>query len=99
MRVAFTAEADADLERIGDWIARDNPRRADSFVEELVRKCLQIANAPKAFPLLPRHTESDIRRRVYRDYLIFYIILPDRIDVIHILHGATDYERLLFPDS
>ena len=38
MIVVFTAEAEADLERIGDFIAQDNPRRAASFVTELVER-------------------------------------------------------------
>ena len=33
------------------------------------------------------------------NYLIFYRINADAIDVIHILHGAMNYERLLFPED
>ncbi|WP_342588924.1 type II toxin-antitoxin system RelE/ParE family toxin [Rhizobium phaseoli] len=39
-----------------------------------------------------------IRRRPYGDYLIFYRI-ADAIEVLHVLRGAVDYERLLFPDE
>jgi toxin ParE1/3/4 len=31
--------------------------------------------------------------------LIFYRIGPDAKEVVHILHGARDYEPLLFPES
>ena len=37
MRSIFLPAAIADLEGIGDYIARDNPRRAISFVAELRR--------------------------------------------------------------
>ncbi len=40
-----------------------------------------------------------VRRRVYGHYLIFYRIGQNTIDVIHVLHGATDYERLLFSEN
>ena len=51
---------------------------------------------PQAFPLVPRFEHTGIRRRVHGNYLIFYRIGPDAVDIIHIMHGAMDYERLLF---
>ncbi len=35
MKVVFTREAEEGLERIGDYIAQDNPRRALSFIAAL----------------------------------------------------------------
>ena len=54
---------------------------------------------PEALPLVPLYETTGIRRRVYGNYLIFYRVGPKTIDVIHILHGAMDYERLLFPED
>lgn len=52
---------------------------------------------PHAFPLVPRHAASGIRRRPHGRYLIFYRVAAERIDVLHILNGAQDYEDILFP--
>lgn len=98
MIVVFTAEAEADLERVGDFIARDNPRRAVSFVTELVERCLQLADIPEGFQLVPRHASSGIRRRPHGSYLIFYRVDGGRIEILHILSGVRDWESLLFPD-
>lgn len=98
MIVVFTAEAEADLERVGDFIARDNPRRAVSFVTELVERCLQLADIPEGFPLVPRHASSGIRRRPHGSYLNFYRVDGGRIEILHILSGVRDWESLLFPD-
>jgi toxin ParE1/3/4 len=49
-----------------------------------------------AFPLVPGHHKSGIRRRVHGNYLIFYKVARDRIVVIRVLHGAMDYEARLF---
>ena len=49
MNVRLTAEAEADLERIADTIARDNPPRALTFVQELRAACLGLARSPSAF--------------------------------------------------
>jgi plasmid stabilization system protein ParE len=98
VKVVLTRTARTDLAAIGDWISRDSPRRALSFVGELRRRCRALGEHPRAFPLVPGHETDGIRRRVYGDYLIFYRIETDRVIVLRILHGARDYEPLLFPE-
>jgi toxin ParE1/3/4 len=97
MNVAFTAEAAADLESIGDHIARENPARALSFLQEIRAACMALGTTPFAFPLVPRYEHQGIRRRVLGNYLIFFRIEADQLVVIHILHGAMDYAPILFP--
>jgi len=97
MDVVVSAKAEADLQEIGDWIARDNPIRAASFVRELRTACATLADMPRAFPVLPRRAESGIRRKPYRSYLIFYSVGGKRVEILHVLHGARDYEKILFP--
>lgn len=99
MIVAFTEEAEADLERIGDHIAGDNPDRAVSFVGELVACCRRLADTPRGYPLVPRYRLSGVRRRPYGRYLVFYRVGAERIDILHVLHGAQDYEAILFPGA
>jgi toxin ParE1/3/4 len=99
MIVVITTEAEADLERLGDHIALSNPVRALSFVRELRQSCERLADMPEGFPLVPRYEDSGVRRRVHGNYLIFYRIGASTVDVIHVLHGAMDYERLLFPEG
>lgn len=96
MKVVLTDRARRDLEDIGDYIAQDNPTRARSFVHELIGKVRSIGDTPEASPLVPRYEHSGIRRRVHGAYLIFYRIEIEQVSVIHILHGAQDYEALLF---
>ena len=95
MRVVITDAARADLIEIGEFIRPHNPKRAESFVDELLDRCEALADMPRAFPLVPRYEQYGIRRYVYRDYLIFYRVLENLVEVIHILHGARDYEALL----
>lgn len=96
MKVRFTTEAKADLQQIGDYIAKDNPSRALSFVDELEQKCLTIATSAKAFPLVPRYEKYGIRRRVHGSYLIFYRVEAEQVVIVHVLHGAMDYAAILF---
>ena len=99
MKVRFSDQALGDLRRIGDYIALDSPLRARDFVRELRERAMQLGGNPLAFPLVPRHEHSGIRRRVFRDYLIFYQVEADTVSIVHILHGAQDYETLLFSDQ
>ena len=98
MIVIITDEARADLDRIGDYIAEDNPRRAASFVGELLERCRRLADMPRSFPLVPRYEHFGVRRRVHGEYLIFYRIEAEQIDVLHVLNGAQNYEAILFPE-
>jgi plasmid stabilization system protein ParE len=96
MRVVITAAAKADLLAIRRTIEADNPTRALSFVEELLDRCLALADTPRAYPLVPRYERFGIRRCVHGDDLIFYRLQPEVIEVIHILQGARDIEARLF---
>lgn len=96
MRLVFTREAEADLERIGDHIALESPSRAVSFVQELRSTVVRLLDMPRAYPLVPRFEDAGVRRCVHGNYLIFYRVGPDEVEVIHVLHGAMDYEPILF---
>jgi plasmid stabilization system protein ParE len=47
----------------------------------------------------PGHEEGGIRRRPWGNYLIFYRVGDDSVQILHVLHGARDYEKILFPDD
>jgi toxin ParE1/3/4 len=97
MIVAISAEAERDLEAIGDYIARDNPDRAIRYIRKLRTKCLALADLPHGFPLVPRYEMQGIRRRVHGHHLIFYRVESDKIIILHVVHGAQDYAAILFP--
>ncbi|WP_245268319.1 type II toxin-antitoxin system RelE/ParE family toxin [Mesorhizobium sp. WSM2561] len=51
---------------------------------------------PERYPLLQRHRSSGVRRRVHGSYLIFYRITTDAVEIPHVLHGAMDFDAILF---
>jgi toxin ParE1/3/4 len=50
MKLRFSPKAEIDLEDIGDYIARENPARALTFLNELRATCLAIASTPPPAP-------------------------------------------------
>jgi plasmid stabilization system protein ParE len=99
VKVIISRSAERELEEIGDWIARDNPDRAASFVMELQEACRAIGLRPRAYPLVDGSRDPLLRRKVHGNYLIFYDVGASHIEILHVLHGARDYESLLFPED
>ncbi|RVT89107.1 type II toxin-antitoxin system RelE/ParE family toxin [Sphingomonas crocodyli] len=98
MIVQLTAAALDDLRDIGDFIGRDDLDRADRFITDIYATCNALIDFPSAYPLIARYESSGIRRRVHGNYLIFYRVAADAVTILRVLHGARDYEAILFPD-
>lgn len=96
-RLIFTHQAEADLEAIGDHIASDSPLRAVTFIRELRADCLELRTMPERYPLVQRHRSSSVRRRVHGNDLIFYRTTTEAVEILHVLHGAMDFDAILFP--
>lgn len=94
MKVRYTAAALKDLRDIGRFIAVDSPMNARKFVARLEAACAVLGDAPLIFPKIARFADLDLRRKVYRDYLIFYQV-TDVVMIFRIIHGARDYDSLL----
>lgn len=95
MKLRLSAAAAADLEAIGDWIAKANPARAITFVQDLREACAPLEVFPQTYPVMPRFQQHGVRRKVFGNYLIFYIVQDTTVTVLRILHGARDYESIL----
>ncbi len=94
MRLSFSPAAAQDLEEIGDYIARDNPQRALSFLAELEAHCLRIAEMPTAFPVRNDITPG-LQMAVHGNYLILFHAEKDSVRIERIVHGARQLKDLL----
>jgi toxin ParE1/3/4 len=92
MRFRFSRRAEADIEGIGDYIARDNPDRAATFVAELRAHCRVLADFPEAAPLRPG-LGNDIRMAVHGRYLILYVARGELLEIRRVVHGARNLFR------
>jgi toxin ParE1/3/4 len=89
MRVVIAPLAEQDLESVADYIARDNPVRAITFVRELRGQCERIGLNPLGYR--QRQELGDgIRSCAHGNYVIYFEIEPDTLRVVRILHGARD---------
>jgi toxin ParE1/3/4 len=86
-RLVFSPRAEADLEGIGDYIARDNPARAISFLDELRAHFHRIAATPASYPAR-EDLAAGLRMAVHGRYLTPFRTNPDGVRIERILHGA-----------
>ena len=95
-RLLLSPRAVTDLEEIADYIARDNPVRAASFVAELEAKCRAIVETPALYPART-DLAPGLRMAVHGRYLVLYRDLPDEntVRVERVLHSARNLPRLL----
>ena len=90
MNVTFTDSARADLRGIALHIAEDDFDTAMAFVGEIETACAALAEFPRRFPNVSRTGGNDIRRRVYRDYLVYYSVTETLVTVLRIVHGSRE---------
>jgi toxin ParE1/3/4 len=82
------------LNDIGDFIARDNPERAATFVQELESACHRIASNPEAH-VVRNDLQRGMRMALHKHYLILFRITPEEIRIERVLHGARNVKRIL----
>lgn len=84
-------QADVDLDSIWDFIASDSTRAADK----------QIGRIGDTFEMLVANPLAGRERRELRaglrsfpvgNYVIFYIPLPDGVEIIRVMHGRQDID-------
>jgi toxin ParE1/3/4 len=89
MRHFIAPLAVKDIEAIGDYIAKDNPRRAHTYITELQDQCAKIATLPHAYRLRPELAEN-LRSCAFGNYVIFFKNIEREIIIVRVLHGAMD---------
>jgi toxin ParE1/3/4 len=99
LRVVLERHAEEDFTGHADHIARDHPAVALVFIDAVERSLASLADMPEiGSPRAFRHSRLEGIRMwpvpEFRNYLIFYRITGDTIQVLRILHAAQDYTRV-----
>ena len=92
--VRFSPLAETDLVEIGIYIARDNPKRALSFIDELEIKCDALGGFPGT-GVVRHDLAADLRMLPHGSYMIFYSEQEDHVRIERILHRARDVDALM----
>ena len=95
--------AQADVHMCAEFIARDNLTAALRFYDAVERTWLGLANNPRRWSQYeleqPRLREL---RKVsvdgFKNYLLFYHVVGDVVEVMRVVHGARDLPSVLADD-
>jgi toxin ParE1/3/4 len=92
-RILIRRVARNDIDGISDYISQDNPRRANSFIEEIYHKIQVIAERPLSFPTR-EDVSTGLRSALHGNYLILFRIVDDEIHISRVVHGSRDLDSL-----
>jgi toxin ParE1/3/4 len=90
-RVVWRPMAEADLDDIIDYIAQDNPNRAEEFGQELRDKALSLAQHPAMGHAGRPGLSAFVRELVaHRNYIVFYRVLDEAciVEILRVKHAA-----------
>ena len=93
-RVHIQPSAEADLEDAYRWIAEDAPLAAARWYKGLVEAMQTLRSFPERCPVAPedRAFPETIRQLLYgrrqQRYRILFTVQDDRVEILHIRHGA-----------
>jgi toxin ParE1/3/4 len=93
-RVDRFRRAEEDLLAIAEYIARDNPRAAAHWLDQIDETLLLLAQNPYMGESV-EHLRPGLRRFSHGNYLIFYEPRETGIVLVRVLHGARKIEDLL----
>jgi toxin ParE1/3/4 len=87
-----------DLLDIRRYLMRRNPQAAASFIQSFIATVELLSANPQI-----GRSRSDLgasetrswRIKGFRNYLIFYEVLPDRLRLLRVLHGYRDLQSEL----
>ena len=87
--IRFSAEANLDIEEIVNYIFELNPVAASRFLDKLDEALELLAEHPLIGRLRPR-LGKDLRSFAVGNYLIFYAVASDGIDVARVIYGGRN---------
>lgn len=89
----ISPQASFDLAQINDYLFAGNSEAADRFLSNITQKFELLAN----FPNMGRRRDqlsSSLRSFTVDDYLIFYRLIEDGIEVVRVVSGYRDLDTL-----
>jgi plasmid stabilization system protein ParE len=91
MRVTFDPAARSELDRVFEWIAKDNPRAAFEMIARIEAKVMRLGT-PGLANLGRPGLVAGTRELLEYPYIVVYKVYEERdeIVIISVVHGARE---------
>ncbi|QGP92813.1 ParE toxin of type II toxin-antitoxin system, parDE [Neomoorella glycerini] len=99
-KIVYLAQAQEDLLDIFDYIRRERPQAAERILQLFDKKISHLAD----FPLMGcRPRDERLKKLGYRvlivdNYLVFYVVKENMVEIRRVIHGRRRYAFLLQDD-
>jgi plasmid stabilization system protein ParE len=90
MKVVFTSAADADLDDVLTYTAQNHPSVRLPLEQRIRAVLVRIEQWPESAREVDQQPGTRIVPLIRYPYKIFYRIVGDRIEILHIHHAARD---------
>ena len=97
--MTWSNPAKIDLKQIHDYIARDSRFYAKKVSSEIVEKTETLNLFPKVGRIVPEVEDPNVRELLIYSYRVIYEILPDRIEVLALIHSKRNFIKGLLDES
>jgi len=96
-KIEYLPIAQSDLNEIFDYIQIDAPESAMDVLNEFDSKITLLSSFPQmgTIPKDERLMRLGYRMLVIRNYVVFYVITEDVIEIRRVIHGNRNYSFLL----
>lgn len=91
MRIEWSEVAEADLDDIYDYIARDVPYYAELFIDQLIKTTDNLKDHPRLGRKVPEADyRDDVRELIVQGYRIIYRLQTEKLQILTIIHGGRN---------
>lgn len=87
-RIIWSPEAVANLEEICKYIAEDYEHLPDYLPKKFGIWLKLFTAFPLAGRMVPEYQRQDLRERIFHGYRIVYLLKPEAVEIVAIVHGA-----------
>jgi toxin ParE1/3/4 len=94
MSVRRTQQADDDIEENVSYRSLDSPKAALYLLENIEAKFEALGNTPGIGVSRPE-VRTELRSFSFGNYLILYRKVEDGAEIVRVMHGARDWQKLL----
>ncbi len=96
-KVRIYPTAEQDLAEIVNYLNTLSQQAALKYYDMLTKEIASLSTMPERYPH-PRDlalTAKGYRYLVVKDYLVFYMVVGDTVQIHRILYGRRDYQSIL----
>ena len=90
-RVIWTNAAEADLSATAEYIHRNSPAYAASFVNRALEAGRSLTDFAKRGRIVPEFEDENIREIFVYSYRVIYSVEDDRVSILSLIHGRRDF--------